>query len=79
MRTVEINNLRKHILKELYDKLPFCIVSGGIKLGVVVNPREYNRLKLIEYASKKREEYNTRMDKFIDTVLWHTKTISPEE
>jgi hypothetical protein len=79
MRTVEINNLRKHILKELYDKLPFHIVSGGIKLGVVVNPREYNRLKLIEYASKKREEYNTRMDKFIDTVLWHTKTISPEE
>jgi hypothetical protein len=79
MRSVEINSLRKHILKELYNKLPFYIVSSGIRLGVVVSPREYNRLKLIEYASKKREEYNTRMDKFVSTVHWHNEAISPEE
>jgi hypothetical protein len=79
MRTVEINNLRKHILKELYDKLPFYIVSGGIKLGVVVSPGEYNRLKLIEYASKKREEYNIRMDKFISTVLGRNEAEPSEE
>ena len=79
MRSIEVETLRKHILKELYDKLPFCIVSGGIKLGVVISPRQYNRLKLIERIAKERREHDKKLGVFVDRVLWHSQDIPPKE
>lgn len=73
MRSVEVESLRKHILKEVYDKMPFYIVSGGIRIGVVINPREYNRLKLVEHIEKERREHDKKLDVFVDKVLWHNQ------
>ena len=75
MRDVEVESLRKHILKEVYDKLPFYVVSGGVRAGVVVSPREYNRLRLIEHIEKERRECDKKMDAFVDKVLWHNQDI----
>ena len=79
MRDVEVRELRKHVKKEIYDELPFYIVSGGIRLGVVVGPREYNRLRLIEYIEKARQKYDKKMGVFVNRVLKYDQDVPPAD
>lgn len=68
MRSVEVNELRKHVLAEVYGELPFYVVSGGLLAAVVISSQEYNRLKLIEHIERMRRDN----DKTIDTYLEYT-------
>lgn len=79
MRSIEVNELRKHILAEVYDDLPFYIVSGGIKLGVVVNPSEYNRLKLIEHVEKVGQKYAEKINILLHRLASNSLGDAPEE
>lgn len=68
MRDVEVDSLRKCILKEVYGELPFSVVSSGIRVAVVVSPRAYNRLKMIEKLAIDRLDKAKRDSRLIDSL-----------
>ena len=68
MRSVEVNELRKHALAEVYGGLPFYVVSGGISAAVVISCREYNRLKLIEHIEKIRRKHDDATDAYLKYI-----------
>ena len=79
MRDIEVENLRKHILKEVYSNTPFNVVSGGISVAVVVSPTEYNRLKLIEHVEKINQKYHEKINILMDRLTSNNLALSPEE